>query len=156
MNQKTFPVHDVIVIGSGIGGLTTAALLAKSGYKVLILEKNHLPGGCCSTYPRFGFKFEAGATTLMGFDEFQPLQRLEKEAGLKLDKVRLKIPMAVWLDGEQINRYEDLNEWIEEAEKHFGKANQRDFWKYCYKISLDAWEISQAIPNFRRQILKIG
>lgn len=41
---------DAIVIGSGIGGLTTAALMAKSGKKVLVLEQHDQAGGCCHTF----------------------------------------------------------------------------------------------------------
>lgn len=148
MATETKQQKDVIVIGSGIGGLTTAVLLAKSGYSVLILEKNHLPGGCVSTYTKNGFRFEAGATTLIGYDQFQPLIRLEKEIGLKLDKVHLKVPLSVWLDGEEIRRYEDLNEWILEAERVFGEKGQREFWELCYRVSLDAWEMSYTMPYY--------
>ena len=38
--------YDVVVIGSGMGGLTCAAMLAKEGMKVCVVEKNHRPGGC--------------------------------------------------------------------------------------------------------------
>jgi len=37
-----------IVIGAGIGGIATAARLAKSGYEVTVLEKNDTPGGRCN------------------------------------------------------------------------------------------------------------
>jgi phytoene dehydrogenase-like protein len=37
---------DIIVIGAGIGGLTAAALLARAGYRVLVLEGHIEPGGC--------------------------------------------------------------------------------------------------------------
>jgi all-trans-retinol 13,14-reductase len=37
--------HDVIIIGTGMGGLATGALLAKKGLKVLLLEKEAQPGG---------------------------------------------------------------------------------------------------------------
>uniref|UniRef100_A0A3P9IR78 Si:ch1073-13h15.3 n=1 Tax=Oryzias latipes TaxID=8090 RepID=A0A3P9IR78_ORYLA len=51
---------DVIVIGSGIGGLTAAATLAKAGKKVLVLEQHDQAGGCCHTYIEKGFEFDVG------------------------------------------------------------------------------------------------
>jgi len=51
---------DVIVIGSGIGGLTTAAVLAKAGKKVLVLEKHEQAGGNTRTFIEDGFEFDVG------------------------------------------------------------------------------------------------
>ncbi len=44
--------HDVVVIGSGIGGLTAAALLAKRGLKVAVFEQHFLAGGFCTSWER--------------------------------------------------------------------------------------------------------
>ncbi len=44
--------HDVLVIGSGIGGLSAAALLAKRGLKVAVFEQHYLPGGYCTAWER--------------------------------------------------------------------------------------------------------
>ncbi|TRY59607.1 hypothetical protein DNTS_003890, partial [Danionella cerebrum] len=51
---------DAVVIGSGIGGLTIAVLLAKVGKKVLVLEQHDRAGGCCHTFTEQGFEFDVG------------------------------------------------------------------------------------------------
>eukprot|EP00484_Ammonia_sp_Unknown_P018878 CAMPEP_0197024112 /NCGR_PEP_ID=MMETSP1384-20130603/4752_1 /TAXON_ID=29189 /ORGANISM="Ammonia sp." /LENGTH=802 /DNA_ID=CAMNT_0042452451 /DNA_START=138 /DNA_END=2546 /DNA_ORIENTATION=+ len=51
---------DAIVIGSGIGGLTTAALMARAGKKCLVLEQHYRAGGCMHTFDEFGGEFDSG------------------------------------------------------------------------------------------------
>lgn len=51
---------DAIVIGSGIGGMTAAATMAKLGKRVLVLEQHDVAGGCCHTFTKQGFEFDAG------------------------------------------------------------------------------------------------
>lgn len=51
---------DAIIIGSGIGGLGLAVLLAKVGKKVLVLEQHTRAGGCCHTFSEKGFEFDVG------------------------------------------------------------------------------------------------
>ncbi|EFX72451.1 hypothetical protein DAPPUDRAFT_308270 [Daphnia pulex] len=51
---------DAIVIGSGIGGMATAALLSKAGMKVLVLEKHYKCGGACHTFIEQGYEFDVG------------------------------------------------------------------------------------------------
>ena len=53
---------DVIVIGSGIGGLVTASQLAAKGAKVLVLERYLIPGGSGGSFRREGYTFDVGAS----------------------------------------------------------------------------------------------
>ena len=52
--------YDAIVIGSGMGGLSAASLLAQRGAKVLLLEQNDLLGGCTQAYERRGYRWNIG------------------------------------------------------------------------------------------------
>ncbi len=81
--------YDVIIVGSGVGGLTCASLLAKEGLKVLVLEALDHVGGCCSNYDFDGFRPEVGAVFVIGHflynQYFQLVERnLEDYLDLKL------------------------------------------------------------------------
>jgi all-trans-retinol 13,14-reductase len=52
--------YDAIVIGSGLGGLTTAALLSKAGKKVLVLERHYTAGGFTHSFKRRGYEWDVG------------------------------------------------------------------------------------------------
>lgn len=60
---------DVIVIGSGIGGLVTASQLAAKGAKVLVLERYLIPGGSGGSFRRAGYTFDVGASMIFGFGQ---------------------------------------------------------------------------------------
>ncbi|WP_290874914.1 FAD-dependent oxidoreductase [Gracilimonas sp.] len=141
--------YDAIIIGSGMGGMSAAAMLAKDGFKVLILEKAHAPGGCSSSYFRKGYVFESGATTLIGFDENQPLWKLEKETGIQIPREEITPSMSVWIDGEQIIRYKDRKVWMQECTRVFGDGDaQRAFWKEAFRVSDLVWKLSLKNPFF--------
>ena len=61
--KQKFNIHqnyDVIVIGSGIGGLTTAAFLSKEGQRVLVLERHYTAGGFTHVFKRNGYEWDVG------------------------------------------------------------------------------------------------
>ena len=54
------PNYDAIVIGSGMGGLTTAAMLSDLGWKVCVLEQHYTAGGYTHSYERNGYEWDVG------------------------------------------------------------------------------------------------
>ncbi|WP_242919157.1 phytoene desaturase family protein [Pontibacter liquoris] len=141
--------YDVVVIGAGFGSLTAAALLARRGLQVCVLEQAKYPGGCSASYRRKGYWFETGATTLVGLDAHMPLHYLLAETGIRLPVLRLQTPMQVHLpDGQLLTRYPQLEDWIAEAERVFGKYNQRPFWEHCYTLSQQVWRTSLQQQSF--------
>ena len=82
--------YDVIVIGSGLGGLVCARQLAKQGRSVLVLERQSQPGGCLQSYRRGDFEFDTGLHYVGGLAEGQPLHDAFEQLGLmRLPWVRL-------------------------------------------------------------------
>ncbi|MCS6988754.1 MAG: NAD(P)/FAD-dependent oxidoreductase [Chloroherpetonaceae bacterium] len=145
--------YDFIVIGSGMGGLAAASLLAKEGYRVLMLEASYVPGGCASSYvvKRDGqrFVFEAGATTIVGLDEHQPLYNLARELGIEFPVVELNPSMTVHIGSKRVVRYKDKDRWIAECYHRFFEGagvsfrNVRRFWRLVFHLSDFVWKVSE-------------
>ena len=68
--------YDFIILGSGMGGLTAAAVLAKNGYQVLVLEKNHQIGGSLQVFSRDKCVFDTGVHYIGGLDKGENLYQL--------------------------------------------------------------------------------
>jgi len=62
---------SVVIIGAGFGGLAAAALLAKDGYEVSVLERNEQPGGRASSLIADGFRFDMGPSWYMMPEVFE-------------------------------------------------------------------------------------
>lgn len=67
--------QHIVIIGGGVGGLFTGAFLSKEGYRVTVLEKNHIVGGGLQCFKRHGESFETGMHIIGGF---QPGGNLSK------------------------------------------------------------------------------
>ena len=80
---------DVVIIGSGLGGLLCGAILGKNGYKVAVLEKNPQIGGCLQSYSRNGGLFDTGVHYIGGLDKGQTLYKIFSYLGL-MERIRIK------------------------------------------------------------------
>jgi len=74
--------YDVVIIGSGFGGLTCARLLSKAGMSVIVLERQVQPGGCIQSYRRGKYSMDTGLHYVGGLGEGQRLNQLFSHMGL--------------------------------------------------------------------------
>lgn len=63
---------DVIIIGSGIGGLSAGALLARYGFAVTVCESHTIPGGAAHSFERKGYLFDSGPSLYSGLSTPSP------------------------------------------------------------------------------------
>ena len=81
--------ESIIIIGGGFGGLVTAALLSKEGYRITVFEKNIIVGGGLQCFHRKGYNFETGMHILGGLRENGTVRKIFSYLGI-LDKIRFK------------------------------------------------------------------
>lgn len=155
--------YDFIIIGAGLGGLSSGLLLQQKGAKVLILESHTVSGGCASYFRRISksepggnFNFDVGATTLSGFREDQPLYKFIKVAGIEhevqnnLYKQSTGIVIHNLLQGkEKVYRYADENAWINEYVNKFGNEDgMKKFWKLIFRLERKSYKLIPSLKNF--------
>ena len=86
---------EVIVIGGGIGGLTTAALLAARGVNVCLFERQSRVGGCVANFEHLGYTFEPTAGLYSGWEPGGIYERVFSELPVKLPEVQRLSPAYV-------------------------------------------------------------
>lgn len=96
---------DIVIIGSGMGGLVCGDILSREGYKVCILEKNKQLGGCLQTYVRDRVIFDAGVHYLGGLDKgqnlYQVFKYLDLMGRLKLQKMDINAFDKIVIDNDE-------------------------------------------------------
>ncbi len=111
--------YDIIIIGAGISGLIAGTYLAKYGCKVLIVEKNNNVGGCCSSFVRGGFEFDAGAHIIGSCHRKDLFGSILKELKIKTDFVQLTPTDLIHFPTETIEINADYKEFKSYLMKRF-------------------------------------
>ena len=124
----------VIIIGSGLGGLSSGVVLAKNGYRVTVLEQDALPGGCLQCFCRRGVKFETGMHFIGSADEGQILNKmmryLEIDGQVELARLDTDRYNVVSLQGEEFEFANGREAFIERMASRF-PGQTDNLARYC-------------------------
>jgi len=131
---------DVIVIGSGIGGLVTATQLAAKGLRVLVLERYLIPGGSAGYFERHGYHFDVGASMIFGFGQkgttnllTRALQAVDQTLETIPDPVQIHYHLPGQLD---LKVHRDYENFLQELIAHFPHEQEgiRRFYDECWQV----------------------
>ncbi len=119
---------DVIVVGSGIGGLVTATQLAAKGGRVLVLERYLIPGGSAGYFKREGYCFDVGASMIFGFGDRGTTNLLTRALGgvdQTLDTIPDPVQIHYHLPGNlEIKVHRDYENYLQELIQKFPLERQ--------------------------------
>ena len=137
--------YDVIVIGAGLEGLLCAALLAKRGKQVIVLEESPTPGGASFRITKSGYTFIKGPTLFLGFERDGLYDRLFTELGLSLSMLKregllfrkTQPPLQIVLPDHRLDYFTEPGELLEELKREFPDQVQelKAFWS-----EMEQWE----------------
>lgn len=136
----------LIVIGAGVGGLTAAALLAKAGYDVTVLEAHVYPGGCAGTFYHQGYRFDAGATLAGGFQPNGPHALVGELLGIQWPIRRAEPAWTVQLPDRRVVRWGYNEQW--QAERDQQLPDLHYFWPQQEHIAEVVWRMAARIPPY--------
>ncbi|NJL00169.1 MAG: carotene isomerase [Spirulinaceae cyanobacterium SM2_1_0] len=140
---------DVIVIGSGIGGLVTATQLAAKGAQVLVLERYLIPGGSAGYFERQGYRFDVGASMIFGFGTegtTNLLTRALEAVGMTLETIPDACQIHYHLPNDlTLKVHRDYEAFLQELSDRFPheRTGIRKFYDECWQIfnCLNAMEL---------------
>ena len=143
---------EVAVVGGGIGGLTVAALLAKRGFNVCVLERESQVGGCAAPLEKFGYKFDPTDGLYTGWADGDIFFRVFSELSVAPPETRSLQPACVVSlpDGERVSVTGDLEELESELSRAFPECRDPAiaFYRQLATIGSAMDQVLQTDPKF--------
>ncbi len=122
--------YDVIVVGGGIAGLTTASYLSKAGVKVLLCEKGKTIGGLVNSFDFKGFVFDGG---IRGIENSGIVFPMLKQLGVEIEFLPNKVSIGMGKDVMGVDSKDSLQTYQELLEKSFPE-NKHDINRIVQEI----------------------
>ncbi|KAL3135547.1 hypothetical protein ABBQ38_006025 [Trebouxia sp. C0009 RCD-2024] len=139
---------DVVVIGSGIGGLCCAALLAKYGLKVTVCESHNIPGGAAHAWVQKGYHFESGPSLYSGMAgtgaAANPLALVLKAIDEPLDLIEYNQWNVLLPEGEFLTQVGN-DQFYEVLDKVSGQKGKDD-WAKLQELMRPLAKAATAVP----------
>ncbi|MBC9932554.1 phytoene desaturase family protein [Chitinophaga qingshengii] len=146
--------YDVIIIGSGLGGLVCGAILSRNGYKVRIYEKNRQPGGCLQTFSRDKVIFDSGVHYIGGLGAGENLYKVFSYLGI-MDKLKLKKMDADGFDHINFG-IDDKVYRIAQGRDNFIRQLLKDFPEEADALHAYCDKIAEVCAKFPLYNLRVG
>lgn len=151
--------YDIIIIGAGVGGLTAGNILSEEDYKVLIVEKHHIPGGYCTNFKRKEFTFDASMHMINGCEPGGMIHETLKKFGAenRVEFIKLN-ELFHWKDPKNEINFRapvNLSEFIEKLSKIFPdeESGIREFYQKYFEVPKYLMNFSDDDPS--EETLKI-
>ncbi|MGL4372995.1 MAG: FAD-dependent oxidoreductase [Turicibacter sp.] len=100
--------YDVVVVGGGIAGLTSAAYLSQAGLKVLLCEKEKKVGGLVNSFEYKGFTFDGGIRAIENSGIVAPMLR---QLGIKMEFLKNTVSIGIEDEIIKVESKESLNDY---------------------------------------------
>lgn len=140
----------ILVVGAGVGGATAAALLAKAGHSVTLLEAHVYPGGSAGTFYHKGYRFDAGATVAGGFHPGGPHDLVGRALGIDWPVAPAEPAWQIHLPDRALTRWGDSARWQDELARAFADAPRLDralrFFSNLERVSDAVWDFAARRP----------
>ena len=139
--------NEIVVVGAGIAGLTSAAILSKLGFSVTLIESHAQSGGCAGTFKRKKYIFDVGATQVAGLEEGGIHSKIFAFLDIPLPEASILNPACIvdLDDGSSpIPIWYEKNEWNKEREIQFPGSGK--FWQLCNLIHHSNWKFANNNP----------